>query len=484
MLIDVAALKGVDMLPDTYEITVQDLQQALARQKQTLQPGDAVIINTGWGRLWAKDNARYVKSCPGIGVAAAEWLAKQDPMLVGSDNWPVEVAPNPDPQTVAAGASGHAGRQRHPPAREHEARRAGRQARVRVRVRHAAAQDAGILRLDGCTDRGALNVSRIAPALPVLALLATAAVAPRVEAQDRARDYPTRPIRIVIGIAPGGGLDTITRVAAQRIGERLKQTAVVDNRPGGGTVLAMDLMAQATPDGYTIMCASETFILNGVLKRVRYDVRKAFDPVVRISTQPYILVANPSLPASTIKELIALAKAKPGALSFGTPGVGTTIHIGWERLKAMTGTDLLHVPYKGGAPAVIDAMSGQIHLVITTTITAGAHIKSGKLKALAVTGPNRVSIYPEVPTIAESLAGFELTNSYGFFVPAGTPKAIIDTINEAAIESMNTPETRKILAADGADVAPPISPAEFRAKVEQDYVMMEKIMQSMNLKLQ
>ena len=328
-------------------------------------------------------------------------------------------------------------------------------------------------------------MNRIALALAFAALLATPCAAPVAIAQDKARDYPTRPIRIVIGIAPGGGLDTITRVAAQRFGDRLRQTAVVDNRPGGGTVLAMDLVQQATPDGYTIMCASETFLLNGVLKRVRYDVRKAFDPVVRLSSQPYILVAGPTVPINSVKELIAYAKAKPGALSFGTPGVGTTIHIGWERLKSMTGVDLLHVPYKGGAPAVIDAMAGQIQLVITTTITAGAHIKSGKLKALAMTGPKRVSIYPEIPTVAEAgVPGYELTNSYGFFVPAGTSKAIIGIINTATIEAMSSPETRKILAADGAEVAPPITPEEFRAKIEQDYAIMEKVIQSMNLKLQ
>ena len=324
-------------------------------------------------------------------------------------------------------------------------------------------------------------VNRIACALALAAIC----TAPSTGAQDKARDYPTRPIRIVIGIAPGGGLDTITRVAAQRVGERLRQTAVVDNRPGAGTVLAMDLVQQATPDGYTIMCASETFLLNGVLKRVRYDVRKAFDPVVRISSQPYILVAGPTVPINTLKELIAYAKAKPGALSFGTPGIGTTIHIGWERLMSMSGTQLLHVPYKGGAPAVIDAMAGQIQLVITTTITAGAHLKSGKLKAIAMTGPKRISIYPEIPTISESgLPGYELTNSYGFFVPAGTSKAIIDIINAATIEAMNAPETRKILAADGAEVAPPITPEEFRAKVEHDYGVMETVIRSMNLKLQ
>jgi tripartite-type tricarboxylate transporter receptor subunit TctC len=308
-------------------------------------------------------------------------------------------------------------------------------------------------------------------------------VAIPAHAQGKSAEYPTRPIRVVIGIAPGGGLDSITRVAAQRITERLGQTVVVDNRPGAGTVLGMDLVQQAPPDGYTLLCASETIILNGVLKRARYDVRTAFVPVVRLSTQPYILVANPSLPG-TLKEVVALAKAKPGALSFGTPGIGTAIHIGWERLIAMTGINIVHVPYKGGAPAVLDLMSGEIHLVITTTITAGPHMKSGKLKAVAVTGPKRVSVYPEVPTVSESLPGYELTNSYAFFAPAGTSMAIVRKMNEIAIQAMNAPETRKVLAADGAEAAPPATPEEFKARFARDYAEMEKTIAGANIKLQ
>ena len=317
-----------------------------------------------------------------------------------------------------------------------------------------------------------------------VALAGFMCIAIHVHARDKPAEYPNRPIRVVIGIAPGGGLDTMTRVAAQKLSERFGQTAVVDNRPGGGTVLGMDLVQQAAPDGYTLLCASETLMLNGVLKRARYDVRKAFVPIVRLTTQPYILVVNPSLPVASVKELIAYAKARPGVLSYGTPGVGTTLHIGWERFNAMAGVEILHVPYKGGAPAVIDVMSGEIQMTITTTITAGAHIKSGKLKAVAVTGPKRVQVYPNVPTVSESgLPEFELTNSYGFFAPAGTPMAIIGKINAAVIQVMNSPETRKILAADGAEAAPPATPGEFKARFERDYAEMEKTITSANIKL-
>ena len=309
-------------------------------------------------------------------------------------------------------------------------------------------------------------------------------IAISAHAQQKSGEYPTRPIRIIVGIAPGGGLDTMTRVAAQRLSERFGQTAVVDNRPGAGTLLGSDLVQQAAPDGYTLLCASETLILNGVLKRAKYDVRTAFVPIVRLTTQPYILVVNPTLPVKTVKDLIAYAKARPGALSFGTPGVGTTIHVGWERLIAMTGMKIVHVPYKGGAPAVIDAMSGEIQAVITTTITAGAHLKSGKLRAVAMTGPKRIQVYPNVPTVSESgVPGFELTNSYGFFAPAGTPQPIIAKWNSATIEVMHAPETQKVLAADGAEAAPPATSAEFKAKFARDYAEMEKTIVAANIKL-
>jgi tripartite-type tricarboxylate transporter receptor subunit TctC len=328
-------------------------------------------------------------------------------------------------------------------------------------------------------------MNRIARSLLTLALVASVCGAMPIHAQDKPTEYPRRPIRIVIGIAPGGGLDTMTRIAAQKLSERFGQTAVVDNRPGGGTVLGMDLVAQASPDGYTLLGASETLMLNGVFKRAKYDVRKAFVPIVQLTTQPYVLVVNPSLPITSVKELIAYAKAKPGALRYGTPGVGTTLHIGWERLSAMAGVEFLHVPYRGAVPALVDLMSGQIQMTISTTVTIGPHLKAGKVRVLAATGPKRVSVYPDLPTVSEAgLPGYELTNSYAFFAPALTPRMIIGTINAAAIDGMNSPDILKVLAADGAEVAPPATPEEFRAKFERDYAELEKVIKAANIKLQ
>ena len=175
-------------------------------------------------------------------------------------------------------------------------------------------------------------------------LFAVLCSSPLAQAQERPADYPRKPIRIVVGIAPAGGLDLMTRLAGQKITERWNQSVIVDNRPGGGTMIGMDIVAQAVPDGYTLLGASETILLNGVFQRAKYDIRNAFVPIVQMTTQPYMLLAHPSLPVNTVKELIALAKAKPRTLNFGSQGHGTVGHIGLERFKLVTGTEITHVP--------------------------------------------------------------------------------------------------------------------------------------------
>ena len=298
-----------------------------------------------------------------------------------------------------------------------------------------------------------------------------------------AQSYPTKPVRIVVGIAPGGGLDTMTRLGAQKLSERWGQPVIVDNRPGGGTVVAMELVVKAPPDGYTLLGASDTLMMNGVLKRAAYDVRTAFIPIVQLTTQPYVLVVTPSLPVTSVKELIALAKSKPGALSYGSQGLGTTGHIGWERFNFMAGVDILHVPYKGAAPAVIDVMSGQIQMTFSNTVTSGAHLKSGRLRGLAITGSRRGQMFPDMPTVSEAgVPGFELTNSYGYYAPAGTPRALTRAISEIVGRGMNTPETIRMLAADGSEPAPPSTPDEFKVKFAKDYLELERVIRAANIK--
>jgi tripartite-type tricarboxylate transporter receptor subunit TctC len=297
-------------------------------------------------------------------------------------------------------------------------------------------------------------------------------------------DFPRKPIRIVVGIAAGGGLDTMTRLGAQKLSERWGQSVIVDNRPGGGTVIGMDIVAQALPDGYTLLGASDTLMLNGVFKRAQYDVRKVFVPIVQLTTQPYVLVVNPSLPAKTVKDLIAIAKAKPGRLSYGSQGLGTTGHIGWERFKHMAGVDIVHVPYKGAAPAVIDVISGQIETTFSNTVTSGAHLRSGKLRGLALTGVRRTPLFPDMPTVSEAgVPGFELSNSYAYFAPAGTPSGIIEAINAVVTEGMNTPATLKALAAEGSEVVPAARPDQFKAKFDREYAELEKLVKAMNIRI-
>ena len=303
-------------------------------------------------------------------------------------------------------------------------------------------------------------------------------------AQEKPGDYPKKPIRIVIGIAPGGGLDTMTRLGAQKLSERWGRSVIVDNRPGGGTVVGMELVAQALPDGYTLLGASDTLMMNGVLKRAAYDVRKAFIPIVQLTTQPYVLVVTPSLPVTSVKELIAYARSKPGGLTYGSQGLGTTGHIGWERFKFMAGVDILHVPYKGAAPAVIDVLSGQIQMTFSNTVTSGVHLKNGRLRGIAITSPRRGQVFPDMPTVSESgVPGFELSNSYAYFAPAGTPRGIIRAINAIVSQGMNSPDTVRLLNADGSEPIAPATPEEFKARFERDYAELEKLIKAVDIRI-
>ena len=316
----------------------------------------------------------------------------------------------------------------------------------------------------------------------LLVVLACAAFA--TQAQEKPANYPLRPIRIIAGVAPGGGLDTICRAAAQMLTERLGQTVVVDNRPGGGTVLAMEMVAQATPDGYTLLGATDTVLLVGAAGRVKFDVRKAYAPIVQMTTQSYMLVITPALPIKSVKDLIAYAKAKPGALTYGSSGIGTTSHLGLEQFDHLAGTKMLHVPYKGAAPAMLDIIAGQIHMVLASTISATPHIKSGRLRVLASTGLKRVQSWPDLPTVSEAgVPGLKVTNSYSLHAPADTPRAILLSINGIVSQGMNSPEMARRLAADGSEPAERNTPDEFRAAMARDYSEVEKLLKALNLKL-
>jgi tripartite-type tricarboxylate transporter receptor subunit TctC len=315
-----------------------------------------------------------------------------------------------------------------------------------------------------------------------LACAAAMTCAACASAQDKPAGYPMRPIRLICPVAPGAGNDTITRAAAQMLNEKWGQTVVVDNRSGGGTVIATELGAQAAPDGYTLLTATDTLMLLGAMKRVTFDIRKAFEPIVVMTTQPYILVMNPALPVKSVKELVALSKTKP--LSYGSSGVGTTVHLGMERLASLTGARFEHVPYKGTAPALIGVMGGEVHMVPASAISGTSAMKTGKVRALAVMGLSRVPALPDVPTVAEQgLPGFKIVNSYNLFAPAGTPRPILLAINRVVSEGMRSPQMAQKLGAEGSQPGERLTPDELKAQMAKEYVEVEKQVKQLKLTL-
>ncbi len=298
-------------------------------------------------------------------------------------------------------------------------------------------------------------------------------------------NYPLRPIRILVPFTPGGGVDTIARIGAQTLNERWGQSAVVDNRPGGGTLIGMDIVAAAQPDGYTLLNGTNSMILLSATRRTKYDVRKAFDPIVLTTTQWFVLAVHPGLPVKSVRELVAYSKAKPDALSFGSSGVGTINHLSMEWFKAATGASMVHVPYKGAGPALMELSAGQIQVMFTSTVSAAPHMKSGRLRALAITSPKRHHALPELATVAESgVPGFRQSNNYGLFAPAGTPRAIVEAINQVVTAGLRTPEAIKRLAAEGTEPAETMTPEAFRRMVAEDYAQLEHLLKTINLKPQ
>ena len=301
-------------------------------------------------------------------------------------------------------------------------------------------------------------------------------------AQEKPANYPLRPIRLICPVAPGAGNDTITRAAGQMLSEKLAQTVVVDNRSGGGTVIATELGAQSPPDGYTILSATDTLLLLGTMKRVPFDIRKAFEPIVIMTSQPYILIANPAMPLKSVKDLVAFSRQKP--VHYGSSGVGTMVHIGMERMAALTGANLVHVPFKGTAPAIVAVMGGEVHMVPASAISATAALKTGKVRAIGVMGLTRVPALPDVPTIAEQgLPGFKIVNSYNLFAPMGTPKPIINAINRIVTEGMHSPQMAQKLAAEGSQPGERLTPDEFKAQWLKEYAEVEKQVKQLNIKM-
>jgi tripartite-type tricarboxylate transporter receptor subunit TctC len=318
---------------------------------------------------------------------------------------------------------------------------------------------------------------------PGLALIcigcAAASALAQPQGQRLANGFPGKPIRIIVSSAPGGGQDLTTRPVAQKLSERLGASVVVDNRGGGSGVIAMDITRQAAPDGYTLLVGATTMILTSVSGRVAYDVRTAYEPVVQMTNQPYFLVVHPSVPVATPKAFVDYAKGRSGKLSYGTSGQGSLHFYGMEQFSSIVGIRMVHVPYKGSGPALIDLLSGQIELMFTSTVSAVPQLRSGKLKAVAFTGSKRTPIAPQTPTLSETVApGFQLQNMYSLFAPARTPKPVLALINREVADIVNAGEVRDKFAADGAEPAPPVSVDEFRRAYHREVQKWEQVVRT------
>ena len=317
--------------------------------------------------------------------------------------------------------------------------------------------------------------------LTVLAVAGSLA-AQAVLAQDKSA-YPARPIRYIIPYAVGGGTDILGRILAQRLTERVGQQVVVDNRPGAAAIIGSELLAQSAPDGYTIMTANIAHGANPYLhKKLPYDTVKDFSPVTLMAVLPNLLVIHPGVPARSVKEFISLAKSKPGSLSYGTAGSGSANHLAMELFKVSTGTDIIHVPYKGGGPAVIDLIAGQIHAIFLTVPPALPHVKAGKLLALGLSSNKRSGALPDVPTVMEAgVPGFEVYEWQGIVVQAGTPAAIIARLNREINYVLQLPDVRERISGLGADVKGGTS-AEFAEFIRKELRLWEKVVKQANLR--
>lgn len=278
--------------------------------------------------------------------------------------------------------------------------------------------------------------------------------------------YPTKPLRFVTGSAPGGGSDFVARALGEKIGERLGQTVIVDNRPGAGGAIGADVVAKSNPDGYTLLINTGSAIaVNPALQKLPYDVKRDFAPVMLVSRAPFVLAINPALPAKSSTELIRLVKANPRKYSYASSGMGAMSHLAMELYKNMAGVDVVHVPYRGSAPAAMDLIAGQVQLAMNNIVPTLPHVKTGRLRALAVSGPLRSPVLPEVPTVAESgLPGYEAVQWYGVLLPAKVPKPIAALLHKEITAVLQIPIVRTRLTEEGGDVVGG-SPEQFAAYI-------------------
>jgi tripartite-type tricarboxylate transporter receptor subunit TctC len=311
-------------------------------------------------------------------------------------------------------------------------------------------------------------------AIGVLALFATATAF--------AQSYPARPIRMIVASTPGSGVDIVARMMASRMSDTLKTTVVVDNRAGAGGTIGVQIASKAVPDGYTILMAAPSLPINALLvKPPPYDAIRDFAAIGQATTSHYVIVVNPALPVKSVKELIALAKAKPGQLNYGSGGNGNSTHLAGEYFKGLTGTDIVHVAYKGSGPAIVDLLGGQVQVMFANVVAVLTHMRSGRLRALATTAQTRAAATPDVPTVVESgVPGYVVTSWFGLLAPARTPQPHIAKLNAALVGALNDRETVERLAAEGAEAAPG-APEAFARHIASEMAIWGKVMKASGL---
>jgi tripartite-type tricarboxylate transporter receptor subunit TctC len=315
-------------------------------------------------------------------------------------------------------------------------------------------------------------MTRFALAAAILAL-------PPVQAQ--AQGYPSRPVRVVVPLAAGGGMDTITRGLAQRLGETFDQTVVVDNRPGAGSLIGLEILANAAPDGYTLMMISSTTVVYPILYESRFDILRDFTPVSQVTAQGYVLVVHPTIPAKSVTELVEYARANAGKLNYASSGIGSPIHMSTELFQIATKTRMIHVPYKGMAAAYVNLLSGRIQLSFATIISSLPHIKAGRLRALAVTPAKRTPVLPDVPTLGEAGVPVVVVNWYGLIAPAGTPKAVVDRISGETAKAMQSPDMMKRVVAEGSEAVGGSRQA-FAAHIRAEHDLWSKVIKQAGIR--
>lgn len=316
------------------------------------------------------------------------------------------------------------------------------------------------------------------PWLLILAALAAAATA----AQAATPNYPEKPVRLIVPLAAGGGMDTTARSIATPLGDRLGQTVVVDNRPGGGGNVGVDIMRQSPPDGHTLFMGSATFVIHPLLYAARYVPTRDFTPISQVTRQPYVLIVHPSVPAKTVREVVAYTRANPNKVNYASSGQGSLIHLASELFKARTGADMMHVPYKGMGAAYTDMLAGRIQASFPSIISVLPHLKTGKLRGIAVSSAKRAAALPDLPSVQETgVPDFDVNNWYGLFAPAGAPRRVIERVQQEVAQIVQLPDVQVRMAADGSEGVGN-TPAQFAAHVKAESARYADVIRSAGIK--